>query len=179
MEKQKVIFFDRDGTLIENKHYLNDYKQIIYLPQVFDSLKTLRDEGYKFVIVTNQSGMPRGIVTPEQISEIHDCIKKDFAAHGVEFLDFYYAPFLPTSNHPLRKPNPGMLLEAEQQYHIDLKNSWMIGDRMSDVEAGHRAGCRAILLGDDDSPVSSEYRVPEAHVKSFGDVVRVVLGAGG
>jgi D-glycero-D-manno-heptose 1,7-bisphosphate phosphatase len=146
MASHKTVFFDRDGTLIIDKIYLNDPEQITYLPGVFEALQELRDAGYKFVVVTNQSGVARGIVTIENLHEIHRRIEVEFAKHGITFAGFYYAPYSVESNHELRKPNPGMLLAAENDHGIDLTRSWMIGDRGSDVVAGHRAGCRTILL---------------------------------
>ncbi len=146
-QKKKAIFFDRDGTLIVDKVYLNDPEEIVYLPGVFEALRAFRDAGYVFFVVTNQSGVPRGRVTLASLHEIHRRIRFAFAEVGVDILEFYYAPYLTDHNHIYRKPNPGMLLQAAREYGVDLGASWMIGDRMSDVEAGHRAGAKSILLG--------------------------------
>lgn len=143
---RKTIFFDRDGTLIVDKVYLNDPEQIEYLPGVFDALCLLRDAGFQFIVVTNQSGVARGLVTIANLDEIHRRMTDAFAQHGIFFAGYYYAPFSVESNHPMRKPNPGMLLAGAQDHGADLPSSWMIGDRMSDIEAGARAGCRTILL---------------------------------
>lgn len=143
---KKAVIFDRDGTLIIDKIYLNDPEQIEYLPDVFEALQKLRDAGFEFAIATNQSGIARGIVTLENLHEIHKRIRDRFADYGISFKGYYYAPYSVESNHPLRKPNPGMLELAAQENGFDLKKSWMIGDRLSDIEAGHRAGCRSILL---------------------------------
>lgn len=159
MSKQKAIFFDRDGTLIYDEHYLNDYKKIRYLPEVFETLLQLKQVGFVFVVVTNQSGIARGLVTEEQMHKIHEVMIKDFKEHDIEFLDFYFSPHLPDSGHPYRKPNPGMLLAAAEKYNIDLSLSWMIGDKMGDVEAGHNAGCRSILLTSE--PSNCEYSTNE------------------
>lgn len=144
--KQKVIFFDRDGTLIEDKHHLNDPAQVIYLKDVFLSLKKLRNLGFKFAIATNQSGIARGLVDIDNLKRIHQIIRTDFSRHGIDFLDFYYSPYMPSSYHPTRKPRPGMLTNAASEHNIDLSQSWMVGDKMTDIEAGHRAGCKSILL---------------------------------
>lgn len=143
---KKAIIFDRDGTLIVDKVYLNDPNAIEYLPNIFSALKTLRDAGFCFFVATNQSGVPRGLVTLSNLNEIHRRMKAEFAAHGVDIIDFYYAPYLTNDDHIYRKPNPGMLLQAANEYNLNLGLSWMIGDRMSDVEAGARAGTRTILL---------------------------------
>lgn len=146
IELKKTVFLDRDGTLIVDKVYLNDPDQIEYLPGVFDALSLLREHGYQFIIVTNQSGIARGIVSVENLNETHRRMRVEFAKHGVEFKEFYYAPYSVESHHPMRKPAPGMLLQGAKEFAADLKNSWMIGDRLTDVVAGSRAGCKSILL---------------------------------
>jgi D-glycero-D-manno-heptose 1,7-bisphosphate phosphatase len=143
---KKGIFLDRDGTIIIDKIYLNDVKEITYLPNVVEALRLLRDSGFAFFIATNQSGIARGLVDIRNLYLIHEKIRSDMAAHGIDFVGFYYAPYSVESNHFLRKPNPGMLLTAARDHGVDLKKSWMIGDRMSDVEAGNNAGTRSILL---------------------------------
>ncbi|CAN5446497.1 N/A [soil metagenome] len=143
---KKTIFLDRDGTLIIDKVYLNDPDQIEYLPNVFEALRLLRDHGYQFIVVTNQSGIARRLVTLENLDETHRRIQGEFAKYGVRFAGFYYAPYSVESDHPIRKPHPGMLLRGALDHAADLKNSWMIGDRRSDIVAGSRAGCRTVLL---------------------------------
>jgi D-glycero-D-manno-heptose 1,7-bisphosphate phosphatase len=143
---KKTVFLDRDGTIIVDKVYLNDPDQIEYLPDVFEALRLLRDDGFQFVVVTNQSGIARRLVTRENLDETHARISAEFAKHGVFFAGFYYAPYSVESNHPIRKPHPGMLLRGALDHRADLAQSWMIGDRITDVIAGTRAGCRTILL---------------------------------
>ncbi|MCC7405892.1 MAG: HAD family hydrolase [Bdellovibrionales bacterium] len=173
--QKRAVFFDRDGTLIEDKLYLNDPHQIVYLPGVFESLRRLRDGGFHFVVVTNQSGVPRGLVDVGNLRQIHELIRGEFASQGIDILSFHDAPFMTDSNHYFRKPNPGMVLEGARFYNIDLKSSWIVGDRMSDVEAGHRAGTRAVLLGSLESPLGSEFAPPEAHVQTLPEVADFIL----
>lgn len=165
--KKKAVLLDRDGTLIVDKIYLNDPEQIEYLPGVFEAMKIFKDLGYVFAVATNQSGVPRGLVDPKNLDEIHRRIKKTFAEKGIEILSFHSAPYMTDSNHYFRKPNTGMLDEAAQMNDIDLKQSWMVGDRMTDVEAGHRAGCKTVLLGDTEDPTQSEFAAPTLHVSSL------------
>lgn len=172
---RKTIFFDRDGTLIIDKVYLNDPDQIVYLPGVFEALQLLRDGGFQFVVVTNQSGVPRGLVTIENIDEIHRRISAEFAKHGVSFAGFYYAPYSVESNHHMRKPNPGMLEEAQRHHGCDFSKSWIIGDRMSDAEAGRRAGCRSILLAGTETPDSSKFAAPTYVATDLLDAARAIL----
>ena len=143
---RKVVFFDRDGTLIFDKIYLNDPQQIEYLPGVFEGLRHLRDAGFDFIVVTNQSGVPRGLVDANNLHEIHRVIRSDMAQNGIDILNFYSAPFLVESNHPMRKPNPGMILAGIGDFNVDCKSSWMVGDRQTDIEAGAREGLRSVFL---------------------------------
>jgi len=169
--KKKAIFFDRDGTLIVDKVYLNNPDAIEYLPKIFEALRALRDAGYVFLIATNQSGVPRGLVTIENLNEIHRRLRFAFAEHGVDILDFYYAPFLTDYDHIMRKPNPGMILQGAYDYNIDIGQSWMVGDKMVDVEAGHRAGARSVLVGHAEDPAKSAFRGPEVHAESVWGAV--------
>ena len=173
---KKVIFLDRDGTIIEDKIYLNDPNDVHYLPDVFEALSLLHKEGYEFVIVTNQSGVPRGLVQEENIAKIHKIIADEYAKHDVPILGFYYAPHLPDSDHPLRKPDVGMLDAAEKDHGpIDFEASWMIGDRMTDVECGHRKGCRSIFLTITEDPKESEFRPAEYETGNLLDAAKFIL----
>ncbi len=158
---KKTVFFDRDGTLIVNQHYLNDPELIVYLPHCMEALTLLRDNGFQFVMVTNQSGIAKGIVQVENMHEIHRRMIAKFREHGIEFAGIYFSPHASDSNHEMRKPNAGMLLQAGRELGVDFSKSWMVGDNMSDVEAGHRAGCRAVLLAGGDLSRDSKFAKPE------------------
>lgn len=178
---KKAIFLDRDGTLIVDKVYLNDPDAIEYLPGVFTALRELRDAGYVFFVATNQSGIPRGLVSLSNLHEIHRRIRGAFAEKGVDILDFYYAPYLTHQDHIYRKPNPGMLLQAAAEYNVDLGDSWMIGDRMIDVEAGHRAGAKSIWLSapdEVDRDKDKKFAPPEGRFSSLEEAVPFILSFG-
>ena len=163
----KAVILDRDGTLIVDHIYLNDPAKIEYLPGVFEGLRLLRDQGYKLMVATNQSGVPRGLVDVRNLDKVHEIIRGKFASEGVDILSFHSAPFMTDHDHFLRKPNPGMLLEAAVWFGFDLPSSWMIGDRMTDVEAGHRAGMRSALIGAGENPKGSIYAPPEIHAPNL------------
>lgn len=166
--KKKAIIFDRDGTLIVDKIYLNDPNKVEYLPGVFNALRILRDAGYVFCVATNQSGVPRGLVDVRNLEKIHQKIRSDFAREGIDFLSFHSAPFMTNTNHWFRKPNPGMLLEAVQWHNLDPSTSWMVGDRITDVIAGHRAGMKTVLLRN-----TEEYKqiTPETESESQPEII--------
>lgn len=153
--KSPAIFFDRDGTLIADVGYVRHPDDVRLLPGAADALKRFRDLGYRLVVVSNQSGVARGLFTDQQLQEIHQRFEQVLAGDGVRLDAAYYCPYLPgpeavvesyRRDSELRKPRPGMLLKAAQEHDIDLTGSWMIGDSPRDVEAGRRAGCRTILL---------------------------------
>lgn len=167
MAKKPAVILDRDGTLIVDMIYLNDPEQIEYLPGVFSAMRLLRDAGFALCVATNQSGVPRGVVDVRNLDEIHRRIQSKFASEGVDILSFHSAPYMTDNDHVFRKPNPGMLLEAASWYNLDLKRSWMVGDRMTDVEAGHRAGTQSVLLGHSDLPENSKFQPPEIHAPNL------------
>ena len=173
---KKIVFLDRDGTIIIDKHYLNDPKDIEYYPDSFAALQLLRQHGYELVIATNQSGLSRGLVKEQMLEQIHTQIVKDCAIQGIEFLGIYYCAALPDEKDPCRKPEPGMLLQAAKDHGpIDFSQSWMIGDRMSDVECGHRAGCRSILLQYGSEPEKSSFAAAELTTNSLLEAARWVV----
>ncbi len=171
----KLILLDRDGTLIINKHYLNDPNDIEYLDGVEKALGLLASKGFRFAVVTNQSGIPRGKVTEENMHKIHDKMKKHFENHGIKLEKFYFSPHLPESEHPTRKPNPGMLLQAIEDLGGDPKASWMIGDKMIDVEAGHRAGMTSALIGLESGEYLQEWRKPKVQAEHWDELVKKIL----
>ena len=168
-----AVFFDRDGTLINDPGYLNHPDQVQLLEGAAEALRELKSLGYKMVVVSNQSGVARGIVTEEMLERIHERLRELLAAKGASLDKIYYCPYHPDGvidqyrkDSDWRKPKPGMLLAAGQEMDIDLTKSWMIGDTERDVEAGRSAGCRTILI----STTRSEYGYPE---KSRPDHVAV------
>ena len=150
--RRPAIFLDRDGTVIEHVHYLSDPALVRLLPGVAEALRRFRRAGFARVLVTNQSAIGRGMLTTEQLDQIHAEMNRQLAAHGATIDAIYYCPDAPVGDdltmveNPERKPGPGMLLRAAADLQIDLGVSWMIGDLISDVLAGQNAGCRSILL---------------------------------
>jgi len=168
MSKPRAVILDRDGTLIVDLVYLNDPNKIVYLPGVFEALRLFRDAGFLLFVATNQSGVPRGLVDVRNLDEIHRRVQAQFAGEGTDILSFHSAPYMTTVDHPMRKPNPGMLLEVATRYNIDVTESWMIGDRMTDVEAGHRAGMRSALIGTSEAPEDfASFAPPEVHAMNL------------
>ncbi len=148
----KAIFLDRDDTLIEDLGYINHPDQVKLLDGVAKALIELKAMGYKLIVVSNQSGVARRMVSEKTLGEIHNRLKQLLAEKGVSLDRIYYCPYHPDgvvakyrkeSNR--RKPKPGMLLAAADEMDIDLSQSWMIGNSSRDVQAGLQAGCKTIL----------------------------------
>jgi histidinol-phosphate phosphatase family protein len=166
----RAVFFDKDGTLIENVPYNVDCSQIRVMPGAVEAVKLLRAAGYKIVVITNQSGVAQGYFNMNDVRCVEDHLCHLLSSCGAPLDGFYFCPHHPEGTVAAyaitcncRKPQEGMLRKAAQQLELDLARSWMIGDILDDVEAGHRAGCRSILLnsGGETEWIESPLRKPE------------------
>lgn len=147
-EKRRAIFFDRDGVINARivGGYVHHPRELELHPGVASVLRDVKQRGYLAIVITNQRGIGLGIMTEAELHAVHDDLQQRIEkASGVKFDDFYFAPGVDHSD-PRRKPSPAMILEAAEKWNIDLEQSWMIGDSMSDIEAGQRAGVRTIYL---------------------------------
>ena len=146
--KTKCIFFDRDGiaNVSPGPGYVERLQDFHIIPAFIECAKIAAASGFEVVIVTNQRGVARGIMSAESLAEIHAELEAVMKSAGIEMLGIYCCPH-ERDSCSCRKPQPGMLLQAAAEHNIDLSESWMIGDSETDIQAGHRAGCRAILVG--------------------------------
>ena len=149
----KAVFLDRDNTIIDDPGYIGDPSLVRLLPGVEQAIKSLQAAGYKIVVVTNQSGIARGLLTEAMLEKIHDELRRQLALKEAYLDAIYYCPFHPEGtvegyviDSGLRKPRPGMLLKAAGEMDLELAGSWMVGDSPRDIEAGQRAGCRTIRV---------------------------------
>ena len=151
--KEKAIFLDRDGTVIVDKNYLSNPDQIEYISGVIEALKYFQESNFLLFLVTNQSGIGRGLFKKEEMYAVHDKMQQDMIDYGLRIYDkIVFCPHSPNDNCNCRKPSPNLILELIAQYNIDPKLSYMIGDKTSDTEAGKRAGVTGILLTDKNNP---------------------------
>ncbi|MBK7198126.1 MAG: HAD-IIIA family hydrolase [Myxococcales bacterium] len=147
----RALFLDRDGTLIVDVGYPRDPATVALLPGAAAALAALPSE-VALVIVTNQSGLARGMVTPAEAAAVQAQVERQFAAAGVRFAGVYVCPHGPDDGCRCRKPAPGMLLDAARDLGLDLDRSLMIGDKAADVAAGRAAGCAALRFAEDPGP---------------------------
>jgi D-glycero-D-manno-heptose 1,7-bisphosphate phosphatase len=141
-----AVFFDRDGTLIHDCSYLSSPEQVQLLPGAKDLLRWLQGRRIPLVVVSNQSGIGRGFITEAQARAVHFRFSELLAESGISLRACFYCPHAPEAGCECRKPQPGLLLRAAEDLGIDLSNSFMVGDKPSDCEAGSNAGCKPILL---------------------------------
>jgi D-glycero-D-manno-heptose 1,7-bisphosphate phosphatase len=142
----RAVFLDRDGTLIAEKNYLRDVADVAIFPAVGPALKRLQDAGFKLFIVSNQSGVGRGFFTLADVEKIHQHLAAGFARDGVRFEKIYVAPEAPEAPSRGRKPSPQFLFDARDEFSLDLAQSYLIGDKLIDLECGWNAGVKKSIL---------------------------------
>jgi D-glycero-D-manno-heptose 1,7-bisphosphate phosphatase len=158
-ESRPAVFLDRDGTLMRDVDYCGDPKDVEVFPQAREALHRLKEHGYKLVIITNQSGIGRGYFDETE----YQAVELEFLRQlGDGLIDAsYHCPDLPTTDSIRRKPGPGMIFEAQREHRLDLRRSFMIGDKSSDVGCGRNASVRTILvqtgLGADESKCGADW----------------------
>lgn len=140
------IFFDRDGTLIEERHYLSDPAQVALVPGAAEAVRRAREAGFLAVVLTNQSGVGRGYFRMEDVEAVHRRMEELLAASGAELDAIYVCPHAPEEDCPCRKPRTGLVERAARDLEIDLSRSWMIGDKPADIELARNAGMRSVLV---------------------------------
>lgn len=142
----KAFFLDRDDTLIKDYGYLDDPQQVELLEGVAAALKVIQNQGYKLLVITNQSGLTRGLVKIENLERIHQKISDLLSLQGVRISGYYSAPYQHT--HKRRKPGSQLLIEAAQDWGVDLSQSWMAGDKWRDLYSGWAVGCKTMLVNE-------------------------------
>jgi D-glycero-D-manno-heptose 1,7-bisphosphate phosphatase len=151
--KKRAVFLDRDGTINRDVGYPNSYGLIEIFPYSFDAVRKINTSGFLAVVVTNQSGVGRGLIDEKNLKEIHQKMEAAFAEHSAHFDGIYYCPHFLSSTIPAyrkdctcRKPLPGMARQAAADLDIDTEHSYMIGDKVEDIEFGLNIKAQPILL---------------------------------
>jgi histidinol-phosphate phosphatase family domain/HAD-superfamily hydrolase, subfamily IIIA len=141
-----AIFLDRDGTIIEDRNYISRPEEVVIMPGAPSALCRLQAAGFKLFIVSNQSGVGRGYFTLAEVEKVNEHIRQEFGREGVKFDKIYVAPEAPDTPSRGRKPSPQFLFDARDEFGIDLAQSYMMGDKMIDLECGWNAGVRRCIL---------------------------------
>ncbi len=146
---KKAVFLDRDGVINVDSGYVSKREDFVFCEGVFDALKSFQKLGYMLIIVTNQSGIGRGYYSEKDFLALSEWMNDELKNKGIKISKVYYCPHAPDAGCECRKPKPKMILDAVKEFDIDLKNSVMVGDKLSDMEAGKKAGvARLFLLSD-------------------------------
>ena len=150
--KNKAIFFDRDGVVNFRPvgDYVREYNEFKFIPDFFEFFKKIKSQGYLAIIISNQQGVGKGLMSETELSDINHSMQKELMQQtGFSFDDIFICVDLAESGSFRRKPNPGMMIEAIAKWNIDIESSWMIGDSENDIIAGKKANVRTILLKPD------------------------------
>src|SRR5579875_2372731 len=181
---RRAVFLDKDGTLIKDIPYNIDPQKIQLTSRAMEGLSALHESGYALIVVSNQSGVARGLFPERALGEVEHSLRCQLAAFGVPLAGFYYCPHHPQSHVNgytiacrCRKPAPGMLRRAAADLGIDLAQSWMVGDILDDIEAGRRAGCRTVLIdnGNETEWRHGQRRQPHYHAADLAEAARLIL----
>jgi D-glycero-D-manno-heptose 1,7-bisphosphate phosphatase len=143
---EKVVILDRDGTVVVDRHYLSEPDGLELLPGAAEGLRQLYERGYKLIVITNQSGVGRGLFSLQRLCEIHDRLREMVSAVGARLEEIYFCPHIPEDECVCRKPRLGLLTRAASELNFSPANAIVIGDKMSDIEFGRRAGATTILI---------------------------------
>jgi D-glycero-D-manno-heptose 1,7-bisphosphate phosphatase len=150
---RRAVFLDRDGTINVEKDYLYKIEDFEFIPGAQEAIKKLKEAGFVVIVVSNQSGVARGYFDEDAVNQLHRHIQGELMDHSTSIDDFYFCPHHPDKglgayrlDCNCRKGKPGMLLQAALEHDLDLQHSFMVGDKLADIVAGERAGCKSILV---------------------------------
>ena len=148
----KAIFLDRDGVINqERKDYVKKLDEFIILDKTSDAINIIKNHGFLVIIITNQSAINRKLLSVETLNKIHEKLQSYLERYDTSFDGVYFCPHTPSENCECRKPKAGLLLHAAEDYNIDMKNSFFIGNSITDIEAADAAGCKGVLLEENKS----------------------------
>ena len=159
---KKVVFLDRDGTINQDSaDYIKGWSEFVFLPRSIEALRDLTAAGFIIIVITNQSAIPRKLISPQELENIHSKMTAAVEAQGGKISDIFFCSHMPGEGCDCRKPAPGMIFQAQKKHDIDLSTAVMIGDSARDIECAHLAGCgRTILVktgnGKDAEPIMAE-----------------------
>lgn len=157
--KKKIIYLDRDGVINEDFGYVSQISNFKFVDGVFEACRIFIELGYEIIIVTNQSGIGREYYSLEDFTTLTNFMLDEFKKQGINILKVYFCPHAPEVNCECRKPKDGMILQSLNDFSIDLKNSWLIGDKISDIECAKNGNIANKILIDEEKVSSSEFFV--------------------
>lgn len=143
---RRAVFLDRDGTIIREKDYLHRVEEVEFIPGAVAALRRLQEAGFLLFVVTNQSGVGRGYFSLADVERVHDHLARELAKNRVRLQKIYVAPEAPDQPSRGRKPSPQFLFDARDQFGVELAESYVIGDKLIDLQCGWNAGVKQAIL---------------------------------
>ena len=156
---KKAIFLDRDGIINQDYSYVYKKEDFKFVEGVFETLRHFMKSGYLLFIVTNQSGIGRGYYGEDDFEKLTAWMLEELFCRDIKIMKVYHCPHKPEDNCVCRKPNTAMFTKAKEEFGIDMKNSWMIGDKMSDIQAGKNAGIGSTIFVNNSTCKEASYSV--------------------
>jgi len=187
--KQRAVFIDRDGTISEEVGYINHASRFRLFPYAASAIKHLNENGWLAIVITNQAGVARGYFSEDTIQTVHAAMTKELESSGARLDAIYYCAHHPSVGEPpyrldcdCRKPKPGLISRAAKDFDIDLEESWMVGDRYSDVELARNAGVKSMFVmsgygrGEWEHQSASWNEQPDLVAEDLLEAVESILG---
>lgn len=175
-DQNKVIVLDRDGTIVVDRHYLSDPDDLRFEPRAQLGLRRMVDMGYRLVVVTNQSGIGRGMFSAARLEEVHERLRRMLEDNGTPVAAIYSCPHVPDDKCACRKPELGLMAQAATDLGFDMAKAIVIGDKDSDVEFGNRAGAVSILIRPAAEAANSATATPSYVVRDLAEAADVIGG---
>ena len=144
---KKVVFLDRDGTINKDSpKYIKSWEEFEFLPASLNGIKQLTSHGFTTIVITNQSAVPRKLLSLQELEHIHTMMRQTVQSNGGKIKDVFYCPHMPADECNCRKPQPGLIYQAQRKYHVDLAAAVMVGDSDRDIACAYNAGCGHAVL---------------------------------
>tara|TARA_B100001063_G_scaffold91636_1_gene85249 strand:+ start:1794 stop:2324 length:531 start_codon:yes stop_codon:yes gene_type:complete len=171
---KKVVFLDRDGVINKDTSYVSRIEDFEFIDGVFKACLHFKKLGFEIIIVTNQSGIGRAYFTQDDFNKLNEYMKKEFLKNSIEILDVFYCPHKPEDKCECRKPKTGMINQALNLYDIDLKNSWMIGDKITDIELAINSNIKNSILISNTPMKKEEKSLSNFVVNSLEETINII-----
>lgn len=174
--KTHYVVLDRDGTMIEDKHYLTSPSGVKFLPKALEGLARLKLMGFGLVILTNQSAIGRGYMNTEDLASVHQRLEELLGERGIAIDAIYHCPHIPSDGCDCRKPNPGMINQASVDLGLEPTKCFVIGDRLSDVQLGRSVGATTFLIvSAQDQGLQDKYTPPADYfIKDLNEAASII-----
>ena len=179
---RKVVYLDRDGTINhDSADYIKSRSEFKFIPGSIEAIRLLTISGFTSIVITNQSALARNFISPAELGFIHTMMKDAIVSGGGKITDIFFCPHMPNDGCECRKPAPGLMLQAQRKYNIDLSKSIMVGDSAKDIECARNAGCgKAVLVnsGKDDEAetiLKTKQIVADYTAKDLYDAAKWIL----